>query len=1162
MKYCKSILRFIFAIILTINPLRVNSQEGNPFFTNIKLPVGVDNQNWAIAQNEEGVMFFANRKGILSYDGLEWNYLESVERPYSLIYEPSGNRVYVGCEDNFGYITKNDYGQYLYQNISSEFSELGAISSILFNQTYLYFYSDQTLTRVDLEDLKNKKVWRANPGNPFRGMVLIDTLLFINIKDIGLHRIASDSILLIPGSDIIDKDEIIFSIPFNREEVLFATDNSFIYRFDGGKIEDYIIKDEEYIQESVLSGGIELNEKEIALVTLTGGCVIVEKESGKTKFTLNYQTGLPDDEIYAIGKDNRNGLWLSHEFGTTRIDFSIPVRNYNSYPGLEGNLLSIVDFNNTIYVATSEGVYFLTEVKDYAEIEVLVKARDKKEPAEVIKEKIPHRTKRKTRGKKTEPTIQETPGEERDKEKPRKGFLSRLLEKVAPPQETEKEQIETVLTISPEKPETEPETIPVSITPPKTTYVKKKTYALQSISHKFSKIKGLDDKCRQLVKFRDQILVGTNTGLYRIKNNEVKFIAAYTYINYILPSKNQEGLFYIGTPGGAFTVVYKENSWEVNREFFKENVPVYSIFESGEYVWLGSDTKAYRIKLRKDFEPVEVNSYYFLEEFSEKVIVRGLENQPYFLLSTGIYGFDTEIDELVSIDTLQDRKQQFYQYVFAGDGQTWISKNQEWFSLDTISEMSTILPKYLKLFDRIQNMYTGSNNNIWIINEDNKLNKILYTEISPVREEFNLFIQTVTNQAGLSFSFTELDFSAENNSLEFKIIAPYYIKSNQTQYQYFLEGLSQSWSKWTENPVIFFPYLPPNDYLLHVRAKNIMGSISPEKNVKFSIAPPFTRTVWFYLLIGLGIILAVYLLIIIRERKLQHDKKVLEIKVRERTKQILEQKEEIMAQRDEIGQQRDEIVLQKQEITDSIQYAQRIQNAILPPKDFVSKIIPDHFILFKPRDIVSGDFYWIAQKDNKIILAGIDCTGHGVPGAFMSMLGYSYLNEIANNYKITKASLILNRLRNYIKTALRQTGKEDEAKDGMDMALCVLDLETRNLQFSGAYNPLYLIRNKKLMEIKGDKMPIGIYINEKKSFTNHEQTLKKGDIIYIFSDGYIDQFGGEKGGKFKSRPFKDLLLDIYGKPMNEQKEILNTTLEDWKGANAQVDDILVMGFRI
>lgn len=341
-----------------------------------------------------------------------------------------------------------------------------------------------------------------------------------------------------------------------------------------------------------------------------------------------------------------------------------------------------------------------------------------------------------------------------------------------------------------------------------------------------------------------------------------------------------------------------------------------------------------------------------------------------------------------------------------------------------------------------------------------------------------------------------------------------------------------------------------------------MGSISPEKSVRFSIAPPFTRTVWFYLLIGLGIILAVYVLIIIRERKLQHDKKVLEIKVRERTKQIEEQKEEIMTQRDEIGQQRDEIVLQKQEITDSIQYAQRIQNAILPPKDFVSKIIPDHFILFKPRDIVSGDFYWIAQKDNKIILAGIDCTGHGVPGAFMSMLGYSYLNEIANNYKITKASLILNRLRNYIKTALRQTGKEDEAKDGMDMALCVLDLETNNMQFSGAYNPLYLLRDKKLTEMKGDKMPIGIYVNEKKSFTNHVQNLKKGDVIYIFSDGYIDQFGGEKGGKFKSKPFKKLLLDIHSKPMNKQGEILNKTLENWKGTNAQVDDILVMGFRI
>jgi serine phosphatase RsbU (regulator of sigma subunit)/ligand-binding sensor domain-containing protein len=1160
MKHFIPVIRFIITMILIINPLQVSSQEGNPFFTNIKLPAGIDNQNWAIAQNEDGVMFFANRKGILNFDGLEWNYLESVQRPYSLIYEPSTNRIYVGCEDNFGFITKNNYGKYIYQNISSEFSELGSISLITFNQTHIYFYSDQTITQVELEDINNKKVWRANPGNPFMGMVLFDTLLFINIKDIGLHKIAGDSILLVPDGDLIDKDEIIFSIPFNQKEVLFATDNSFIYRFDGEHMEDYIIEDEEYIQESVLSGGIELNDKEIALATLTGGCVIVNKDSGKTKFTLNYQTGLPDDEIYTIGKDNSNGLWLSHEYGTSRIDFSIPVRNYNSYPGLEGNLLSLVDFNNTIYVSTSEGVYFLTEVKDYAEIEVLVKARSGK--TDITKEKIPQRVKRKTREKTSEPTEQEAASEETETEKPRKGFLSRIFKKEAKPKETPEARIETVQAVSPEKSLVEADTISLSETPPKTTYVKKKTYALQSIKHKFNKIKGLDDKCRQLVKFKDQILVGTNTGLYRIKNNEIKFIAAYTYINYILPSKKQEGLFYIGTPEGAFTVAYRENTWNVNREFFTESVPVYSIFEGNECVWLGSDTKAYRIKLNEDCEPIKSDSYYFLEEFSEKVMIRGLECKPYFLLSTSIYDYETERDELIRIDTIQGSKQQFYHYIFSGDGQTWISKNQVWQTLDTISETGKVLPKYLKLFDRIQNIYSDTNKNIWIVDEDNKLNKILYSEISPVHEEFNIFIKSITNEEGMSFSLSELDFNAENNSLEFKIIAPYYIKSSQTQYQYFLEGLSQTWVKWMENPVISFPYLPPNDYILHVRAKNILSTISPETSVRFSIAPPFTKTVWFYILIGIGIILAVYVLIFIRERKLQHDKKILEIKVRERTKRIEEQKEEIMAQRDEIEEQRDEIVMQKQEITDSIQYARRIQNAILPPKDFIGKVVPDHFILFKPRDIVSGDFYWITQKDNKIILAGIDCTGHGVPGAFMSMLGYSQLNEIANNYKITKANLILNRLRNNIKIALRQTGREGEAKDGMDMALCILDLNTHNMQFSGAYNPLYLIRDKKLIEIKGDKMPIGIYINEKKSFTNHEQTLKKGDVIYIFSDGYIDQFGGEKGGKFKSKPFKKLLLDIHSKHLNEQGKILNTTLENWKGTYEQVDDILVMGFRI
>jgi CheY-like chemotaxis protein len=269
-----------------------------------------------------------------------------------------------------------------------------------------------------------------------------------------------------------------------------------------------------------------------------------------------------------------------------------------------------------------------------------------------------------------------------------------------------------------------------------------------------------------------------------------------------------------------------------------------------------------------------------------------------------------------------------------------------------------------------------------------------------------------------------------------------------------------------------------------------------------------------------------------------------------------------------LAEQRDLANQQKKDITDSIEYAKRIQNAILPPLSFIKRNLPEHFILFKPRDIVSGDFYWMMNKDNKIIIAAADCTGHGVPGAFMSMLGTAFLNEIVTKIIENKhihslqANEILNQLRDYIIKSLHQTGDSNEAKDGIDIALCIIDSDKQKLQFAGAHNPLYIIKNDQIKIIKGDRMPVSIHQNAHKSFENHVIDFEENDLIYLFSDGYYDQIGGPKNRKFMSRNFQDLLLDIHKKPMEIQQQILNKEFEDWKGSNIQLDDILVVGIKL
>jgi serine phosphatase RsbU (regulator of sigma subunit) len=302
----------------------------------------------------------------------------------------------------------------------------------------------------------------------------------------------------------------------------------------------------------------------------------------------------------------------------------------------------------------------------------------------------------------------------------------------------------------------------------------------------------------------------------------------------------------------------------------------------------------------------------------------------------------------------------------------------------------------------------------------------------------------------------------------------------------------------------------------------------------------------------------------------------LEEKVRERTAEIMAQKEEIEAQRDSIQEQRNilsdinsslqkayiEIEEQKKHIEDSIHYARRIQNAILPPNDFVENLLPDSFVLYKPKDIVSGDFYWMAQKDDLIIVAAVDCTGHGVPGAFMSIVGFNQLNFAVNVKNAIRPSEILDALNEGVTKTLRQTRLSTSVRDGMDISLITIDYKTSKLNFAGGNNPLFIIRNGELIQVKADKFPIGGYMGEKlKDFTNNEMDLQKGDVMYLFSDGYADQFGGSDDSKFLIRRFRELLLKINREPMNEQKEILNQVHEDWRRNSVQIDDILVIGIR-
>jgi serine phosphatase RsbU (regulator of sigma subunit) len=415
-------------------------------------------------------------------------------------------------------------------------------------------------------------------------------------------------------------------------------------------------------------------------------------------------------------------------------------------------------------------------------------------------------------------------------------------------------------------------------------------------------------------------------------------------------------------------------------------------------------------------------------------------------------------------------------------------------------------------------------------------------------------------------------FKYRDRNFTFEYTGIWFTNPEALRYRYMLKGYEDKWNYSNRSQARYYPKLPPGDYTftaeVSLDGKNWFSS--PESLFSFRIKPPFWRTWWFISVLTVSVISGIYLYIRIRVRKLEKDKAVLENEVVKRTEEIRKQndelarqKKEIEEQRDIAEEQRDMIEAQNDEIQSSIRYAQKIQAATLPPKKLLEKTLKEYFILNKPKDIVSGDFYWVAQNSTHIFFAVGDCTGHGVPGSFMSMLGLSALNDIVKSLRTCRASTILDLLRERIQESLHQVDeKEMVTRDGMDISLSILETDTNHLQFAGAHNPLYIIRNGSLNEIPADRIDISNSAFEKMDFTNQEFECQTGDVLYLFTDGFADQFGGPRRKKYKYQKFKDFLLSIHTESMVRQKWLLDEEIEIWKGSNPQIDDILIMGIKI
>ncbi len=700
----------------------------------------------------------------------------------------------------------------------------------------------------------------------------------------------------------------------------------------------------------------------------------------------------------------------------------------------------------------------------------------------------------------------------------------------------------------------------------------------------FRAVPGIDIECWDMITFsfrgEEILLVLTNTDIVEVtRDNRTKsLLSEYPYDLY--QSKLDSARVFVGLESGLVSFRRENGKWipEGYIEEIHENITNIAEDHMGN-LWMGTpEDVVLRMHIR-NFKDNRIGEYTISRYGAEEGLPEGpfiisqYKGPPIVATNRGLYKYIMQEDRFEPDSSYGEQFADDTYYIHRvtefTDPQIWMvtfsESAESRYGVGYLNQVSAgkfewISAPFARLSEGIIHaIYPDKDGIVWLGGEEG-LFRFDYKTEKDYNQDYKAYIRKIEvgdgglvfggnffNHAGIigMYQTTELKpvLPYSKNSLVFNFSAQPSEDESFMKFSYILEGNDKAWSDWTDENYRPYTNLHEGKYIFRVKARNIYGHISEEATYEFTILAPWYRKWWAYILYVLLASALVYIIVKVYTRQLR------EI-IRERTAEVVAQKEVIEEK--------------NKDIMDSIQYAQKIQRALLPPEDDLSKLDLDGFILFLPRDVVSGDFYWLAKQDGKVITVAADCTGHGVPGAFMSMLGVAFLNNIVGAQGIVKPSEILNELRAEVIAALKQKGEEGEQKDGMDLALHVIDYNKMIIEFAGANNPLIMIRDEEILQVKADRMPIGIHERAGDPFNNHEMEARKGDVLYTFSDGFQDQFGGPGNKKFMIKKLKELFLQIHQKPMDEQKTILKKAFYDWivPYDAEQVDDVIVIGIRI
>ncbi|UII22154.1 triple tyrosine motif-containing protein [Fulvivirga ligni] len=793
----KHALLIVYSALFIFAPNVIFAQQGNYYLRHFSSAGNnSDNINFDILQDKDGIINIANRQGLWQFDGKNWSQIETPSAIFSLALD-SENNIYLGGAAGFGILSRDEQFNLKYKSLSSQVESATNITKILYEHNSLYAINDENLYVHHKDSVKTIS---SGFSGAFLDLIEYNGQVYVNTSNSGLQQIEGNH-LQAPQNLSFDKESTTFiaRLKESSKYIIGTDDNELIY-LNGSRAKKLSFKkDGDYLLNSGIETGIFLSDTLAVLSSLKGGVIFINPLKSEIVKIINYQSGLPDNEVYALATDDNYGVWVAHSEGLTRIAPDLPFKSFSQYAGLKGNVLSAVEHEGQLFVGTSTGVYYLEEVKSFDETIRIIK----------------------------KPTIQEKTVIRDDKKK--KGGLFGFLKKK-----------------NKESSEEEP---PKGAQPQYKRLVEKE---LKSITYEYKPINNIGSKTSLFETDGNRLFCGGLDGLYEIKDKKA-FKISDEAIRYFTISPNKKKIFASTYNHELKVYDYREDFHELNI-FSQFRDDVHYIFEDhmGK-IWYCSMEEIYCITFNND-EIADTEEYNLENPYYDETYGVAQNDTIFFINTKGIFFLNKKTNDLELLKKGEDIQDYFH-----GNGKSiWLSSKNAWKKLGSHASNKNFT--LLNLFHDIK--YIKSNpqsNEFWVITEGNDLYQVSAKKQNFKTKNYKLLlkkIQSGTTSYGLG---PELKFDQQNNKLAFEFIEPEYSGILDIQYQYKLEGLNREWSDWSpDHNVIDFPYLPDGKYTLHVRSKDILGTISEADPISFQIKPPYWKRPWFYVLEFLGLALLLF----------------------------------------------------------------------------------------------------------------------------------------------------------------------------------------------------------------------------------------------------------------------------------------------------------------